>query len=76
MYLDGTLKLDGIDPLPSEMDHEQDLDVPPPALQICGSKDGRVTELAEYHKWEKTVHLADSFEMLRQRWRAFKGNET
>ena len=58
MYLDGSLKLAGFDPLPSEMDRGPELELPPPALHICGFKDGRVTESAEYHKWENTVHSA------------------
>ena len=60
LYLDGSLKLAGFDPLSSEMDRGPELELPPPALQICGLKDGRVTLLAEYHIWEKkAAHRAE-----------------
>ena len=49
------------------MDRGPELELPPPALQICGFKDGRVAEPAEYHTWEKADHMAESFEMVRQR---------
>ena len=62
-----------MDPLPSDVDHVPELELPPPTLQICGFKDGRVTEPAEYHHpWEKADHITDSFEMVRQRWLALR----
>jgi hypothetical protein len=51
VLLDGSLKLAGLDPLPSDMDHGPELELPPPALQICGFKDGRGTLSAEYHNF-------------------------
>ena len=71
MFLDGTLKLAGWEPLPSDLDPAPDLELPPPALQICGFKDELVTAPAEYHKWQTSAHLADEFEMVRQRWLGF-----
>jgi hypothetical protein len=65
LFLDGSLKLAGLDPLPSEMERGPKFELPPPALQICGFKDGRVTEPAKYHKLEKADHMAESFEMVR-----------
>ena len=49
LYLGGSLKLDGFDPLSPEMDSWPELEAPPPAMQICGFKDGKVTLPAEYH---------------------------
>ena len=72
--MDGSLKLAGLDPLPSEMERGPKFELPPPALQICGFKDGRATEPAEYHTWEKADHMAESFEMVRQRWLVFPTN--
>ncbi len=53
LYLDGNLKLAGFEPLPSEMDRGRELEAPPPAMQICGFTDGKVTLSAKYHKWEE-----------------------
>ena len=66
--LDGSLKLAGFDPLPSDIDRGPALVLSPPALHICGFKDGKVTLPAGYHTWEKAAHLAESFDMVRQRW--------
>ena len=38
-------------------------------------KYGKLMELAAYHKWENASQVADSFQMLRQRWLAFKEKE-
>jgi hypothetical protein len=59
LFLDGSLKLAGFDPLPSEMDRGPELELPPPALQTCGFKDGRATLPAEYHNCQNAAHLAD-----------------
>ena len=67
MFLDGPLKLAGWEPVPSDLDPAPDLGLPPPALQICGFKDGQVAAPAEYHTWQTSAHLADEFEMVRQR---------
>ena len=76
LYLDGSLKLAGFDPLPSEMDRGPELELPPPALQICGLQYGRARLPAEYHKLEKkAAHLAESFDMVRQRWLQFQETE-
>ena len=72
LLLDGSLKLAGLDPLPSGMDRGPELEVSPPALQICGFKDGRVTQPTEYHTWEQADHMAEPFEMVRQRWLDFQ----
>ena len=69
--MDGILKLAGWEPLPSDLDPTPDLELPPPALQICGFKDGLVTAPAEYHKPQTSAHLADEFAMVRQRWLGF-----
>jgi hypothetical protein len=58
--------------LSAEPDQNQAVDIPLPALQICGLKDGQLIELADYHRWEQTTSVfADSFETLHERW-AFK----
>ena len=72
LCLDGSLKLAGFDSLLSEMDRGPELEAPPPAMQICGFKDGKVALPAEYHEWEKAAHLAESFDMVRQRWLQFQ----
>ena len=75
LYLGESLKLAGFDPLPSEMDRGPELELPHPALHICGCKDGRATLPAEYHKWEQAAHLAESFDTARQRWLQFQSAE-
>ena len=72
LLLDGSLKLAGFDRPPSDMDRGPELELQPPALQICGFKDGRVTLPAEYHTCEKAAHLAESFDVVRQRWLQFQ----
>ena len=57
------------------MDRGPELDAPPPATQVCGFKDGKVTLPAECHTWEKAAHLAESFDMVRQRWLQFQTGE-
>ena len=74
-YLEGSLKIAGFEPLPAEPDQNQAVDVPVLALQICGLKDGRFIQLADYHRWERSAAVAESFETLRERWTAFKTTE-
>jgi len=58
--------------LPAEPDQNQAVDIPLLALQTCGLKDGQLIEPADYHRWEKTSAVAESFETLHERWEAFK----
>ena len=57
------------------MDRGPELEAPLPAMQICGFKDGKVTLPAEYHKWEQAAHLAERFDIVRQRWLQFQSAE-
>ena len=58
--------------MPSEMDRGPEPEAPPPAMHICGFKEGKVTLPGNYHTWEKAAHLAESFDMVRQRWLQFQ----
>ena len=53
LFLDGSLKIAGFEPLSAEPDQNQAVDIPLPALHICGLKDGQLIEPADYHRWEK-----------------------
>ena len=53
LFLDGTLQPVGLDPLPSE----KGPCARTPALQICGFKDGRATDPAEYHNGRRPTTL-------------------
>ena len=66
------MKIAGFEPLSAEPDQNQAVDIPLLALQICGLKDGELIELADYHRWEKSSAVAESFETLRERWKAFQ----
>ena len=70
------MKIAGFEPLPAEPDHNQAVDVPMFALQICGLKDGRLVEPADYYyRWERSSAVAESFETLHERWKAFENME-
>ena len=58
MDLDGTLKVSGFEPLPAEPDQSQLADLAAPALQICGFKDGVLSEPTYYHKWQISSMVA------------------
>jgi hypothetical protein len=61
--------------LSAEPDQNQAVDIPLPALQICGLKDGQLIEPADYHRRERSSAVAESFETLHGRWTAFKMEE-
>ena len=65
----GSLKIAGFEPLSAELDPNQAVDIPVFALQICGLKDGRLIELADYHRWERSSAVAESFDTLHERWK-------
>ena len=66
------MKIAGFEPLSAELDQNQAVDTPLLALQICGLRDGQLIELADYHRWERSSAVAESFETLHERWKAFK----
>ena len=70
LFLDGSLKIAGFEPLSEDYDQNQAVDIPLLALQICGLKDGQLIELADYHRWERSSAVAESFETLHERWKA------
>jgi hypothetical protein len=72
LFLDKSLKIAGFEPLSAEPDQNQAADIQLPALQICGLKDGRAIELADYDRWERSSAVAESFETLHERWKAFQ----
>ena len=69
------MKIAGFEPLSAEPDQNQAVDIPVPALQICGLKDGRLIQPAYYHRWERSTAVAESFETLRERWKALETTE-
>jgi hypothetical protein len=50
LFLEGSLKIAGFEPLSAEPDQNQAVDIPVPALQLCGLKDGQQIEPADYHR--------------------------
>ena len=65
----GSLKIAGFEPLSAELDQNQAVDIPLLALHMCGLRDGQLIEPADYHRWERSSAVAESFETLHECWK-------